>query len=187
MTAALTITDARPKADLGLAAMQFSQIDRAVESAEDLDAALLASFNYAELQTTRAVEQAIVFERFVRDVIDDAKEAEASYREARRRAEAILERFKAKVQQVITEHPDQPYKCKLGRIAIQKNPPQLETVWGDKTLTPEDISLFGIDSEFYEVQTTYKLRTDHVKRYLAAGNELPWASLKQTEGVRFRK
>lgn len=175
------------KTPLALAAALLSELCERIDAGESPEGALLESFNDSRLALADAVDRRIAFDTWVKGAIDAAKEARDDWAAQAKRLEGLHDAFKKNTLQVVEGTPDVPYQGRLGKIAVQNNPPALETVFQEKQLSGDMIDMFGIDPEFYTVETVYKLNTKAVKAALAEGKSIPWALLTQGRSVRFRK
>ncbi len=76
----------------------------------------------------------------------------------------------------------------MGKIGIQKNPPALKLAFEGKALTADMIDCFQIPKQYIVTKVIYELDTATLKRDILAGDiRVPWATVEQSTGVRFRK
>ena len=177
----------RPKVPLAWANRMFAELCERLDSGEDVTAALETVCKETRLARAEAIDRRLTFHDIVLAERARLAAVRDAYADEVRRADRVIEAFKADTKAILAETPDLPFKGTLGAISLQKSPPAVEIDLGGKDLTPETIEFFGIDERFVVVRTTYSLDTAAVKDALKAGETLAWARLTQGEHVRFRK
>jgi len=176
----------RAKVPMGEAALILAQLCDAIDAGADVDAAVQAVFRETRLDLADAVDRRIVFFELLKAQIEAARSARNAWDVRKQELEEMLATLKAKTQEIIEEHPDLPYQGRFGKLAVQKSPPKVETVWGDRELSPEIIQAFGVESRYVIQETHYKLDTRLVKSDLERGVPLAWASIGQGRHLRTR-
>jgi hypothetical protein len=179
----VTQLPAKKKTPLAEAASLLTELCERIDNGENLDHALMAAFNETKLDLAEAVDRRIAFDHWCKGAIEAARQARNDWDERKKLLEALLERFKENTKAIIEANPDLPYAGKLGRLALQKNPPSVQYAFGTKDVTPDLIDYLGIPREY--VRVTYEIDTAKVKADLLAGKEITWAALK-TDGCHLR-
>lgn len=170
---------ARPKVPMAVAATDLAMLCDAIEEGAEPSAAFVAVFSEKRLELAESVDRRIMFITLVEGQIEQARAMRAAWDQQVQRLKALLDTMRSKTKEIIEAVPDLPYQGKLGKLAVQKNggPQPLATAWGDKDLGPDEVELFGIDERYYQVETTYKLRSDVVLKDIEAGHPVEWAHL----------
>ncbi len=175
------------KTPLAEAALILAELCDRIDGGAEMVPALLEAFNDTRLALADAVDRRICFDTWVKGAIEAAKSARDEWISRSKQLEALHEAFKANTKAVLLQAPDIPYQGKLGKIALQKNPPALRLAFGDKYVTPETIEMFGIPDRFLRVEVIRSVDIGAVKEAIQAGDQVPWADIEQGQHVRFRK
>lgn len=191
---ALISTIPRKKTPLAYASLMLAELCDRIEEQEDregpIDAALIAAFEDTALSFADGVDRRIAFDTFIKGSIETARQAREQWNAQVQLLKLVHEKFKERtkaiVETTLAKDPELEFRGKLGKLAIQRNPPSLVLAFGDKVLTLDLIKFFGIDMEF--VRVSYAVDTERVKGALRAGTEITWAALRSdATHLRFRK
>lgn len=172
------------KIPLAFAAMLLAKVSDDIESG-NLDATLIAAFEDAKLATSEAVDRRIAFDGFIKAAINQCKETAKSWRDEATKLEKAHKRFLERTKEIVEANPDIPFVGTLGRFAIQKNNPAVESDVDE--VDEETIDFLGIDPKYIVVKTTYQIDKTKLSQDLKNGVNIPWARLKQSQRLVIKK
>ena len=175
------------KTPLAEAALILAELCDLIDGGAEIGPALMGAFNDTRLQLADAVDRRICFDTWIKGAQNAARRARDEWATRAKQLDALHDAFKENTKAVLLQAPDLPYQGKLGKIALQKNPPALRLAFGDKYVTLETIEMFGIPDRFLRVETIRSVDIGAVKEAIQGGDQVPWAEIEQGQHVRFRK
>ena len=165
------------------AAFALAEMCAALEDGATPDAVFVQHFKANELALAEAVDRRIAIRIQIKADLEAARAERASWDARVQQLKALDDRCDDMTVETMKAHPDLPYKGKLGRFALQKNPPSVKLAFGEKDVTEDMVTFFAIPEEF--VKRTIEIKTAVVKDALKEGKPIPWAELN-ADGVHLR-
>lgn len=177
----------RERVPMAQAVQMLADLCERIDDGEAPTDAITKVFAETRLDLAEAVDRRIDFSAWIAGAISQAKEQRDVWADRARKLSAAEDAFKANTKAIMEAHPDLPYKGSRGRLALQANSqPTLKLLFGEKAVTPEVLSTFGIDDRFVKTKTVYEIDTQAVKAALQAGDKLPWAELSHGTHLRIK-
>lgn len=191
MTQAVTKTPEvhPPKVPLAQAQTDFARICQAIDEAEDLDDVLIQTFQERQLARVDAVDRRVLVDGHFKREIAGTRETIKYLRGYLKALEENHEKFKERTKdliEVMKADPDMPPlpKGELGSLTIAKSGTSVDlevkpsSFSCSNTLSPEQVKMYEIPEKFLRRREVIELDTKAVKAGLEAGEEYPWARLK---------
>lgn len=170
----------------------LAELCGAIDDGADLDQTIISTFSDLKSDLTNRVGDVVSFIEFCNGAIERSKQARDVWAERARKLEHVLEKTKALVLETMHGNPELPYTSPIGRLALQKNPPRVDTdlelriATVRNVVTADDIEKHKIESRFVKSTIVQHLAAEDVKTALEQGETLPWARQVQGQHLRIR-
>lgn len=166
-----------------------------IEEGANLDDALVAEFNGAQLSISEALDRRKALLHFLKSDIECFKLAENDLATQRKIRERMCERLKEDTKKIIEENPGIPYVDSFGRKVqvVNNGQPKLVlnkalALTASKTVSNiidfEQAEFFGIDKKYLKLQSFVTLDTATLKNDMIAGLTCAWAELEYNKQLR---
>lgn len=170
---------------MAIAAEALEQACDQVDQAANLDERLQFFFQDAQLQFGEEIDKRIAFNNWVKIQIEAAENAVMFYEQRIADLKTVHQRFKERTQAVVEAQPNLTFRGKLGKIWVQKNNPGVEYAFGGREVDPQTIEVFGVPEDYVKTKLVYTIDSEKLKADLTAGKKFLWATLRQTQSIRF--
>lgn len=169
------------------AAILFEKICSDIETQDEVNEELKRQFSEAQDLTMDQVDRRIEFMLYVEAQRDKAKDMATRWTARAKALEGTMEWIKNQAKTVLMAVPGVPLKGSLGAFKLVKNSKaalvtRCQTAKFSFEIVPDTD---GIDPDYLKTMQFTVLDKDRIRSDLAAGKDVPFASLFQDYHVRF--